>query len=91
MTNKEEFENFIEEMYNNASIKFLETEEFRLFNEKFDQMESDCESRLNPTDSKFVIDCFDTIIGDSGPRELYIYRKGLLNCVSLLKWLGVLA
>lgn len=90
-TNKEKFENLIEQMYNNAAIAYQKTEEFRLNNEKMERMEADCRIKFNPSDSEFVIGCFDTMIGNCSQRELYIYRKGLLNCVGLLKWMGVLA
>ena len=90
MTNKEEFEFFIEQMYNNAAIEYQKTEESRLLHENIDLMEAECRLKFNPKDSEFVIGCFDTIVGNSSRRELYIYHKGLVNCVKLLKWLDVL-
>lgn len=90
MTNKEEFELFIEQMYSNAVTEFHKTEEARLWQEKIDKMNADCETMLDPCEREFVTDCFELLLGRDRSKEIYIYRKALLNCVSILKWMGVL-
>lgn len=90
MNNKQEFEDFIEQMYSNAALEFYKTEEARLWQEKIDQMNTNCETLLHPNDRQFVTDCFELLLARDGQKELYVYRKGLLDCVKLLKWLGVL-
>ena len=91
MNNKENFEFFIEEMLNNAVSDFKKTDQYKLIQEKLDQMDRDCDSELRKNEKDFATECFELLLSAGGQEEHYVYRKGLLDCVSVLKWLGVLA
>jgi len=91
MNNKESFEFFVEEMCNNAVKSFKETEQYKLLREKLDQMDRDCDSELKRDEKAFVEECFELLLSVSGQEEHYVYRRGLLDCVNVLKYLGVLA
>ena len=91
MTDKEEFDCFIEQMHINAGQDFQKTEEYRLLREKMELMDANCETILNPSDRPFVTECFELILDKCGQQEFYVYRKGLTDCVNILKHLGVLA
>ena len=91
MNNKEEFEFFVEEMLNNAVKDFKETEQYRLLQEKLNQMDRDCDSILTKDEKDFAVECFELLLDVGGQEEHYVYRKGLLDCVRVLKHLGVLA
>ena len=91
MTNKQEFEYFIEQMLDNAVKNFRETEQYGLLREKMSRMEAECDTILNPEDREFVTECFEIILQKNGQEEHYVYRQGLLDGVKLLKWLGILA
>ena len=91
MTNKEEFDYFTEQLYGNAVKAFRETEQSALLREKLDRMEKDCETMLTQDQQEFAEECFEIITDANGQEEIYIYRKGLSDCVEILKSLGVLA
>ena len=91
MTNKEEFEYFVEQLLDNAVTEFKATEQYKLLRAKLDSMDTDCETMLTPSERGFVTECFELILDVDGQQEHYVYRRGLLDCVQVLKWLGVLA
>jgi hypothetical protein len=91
MGNKEEFDFFIDQLLDNAVSDFKETEQHRLLREKLDRMDSDCETKLNIEERRFVTECFELLLETDGQQEHYVYRKGMKDCVFLLKELGVLA
>ena len=88
---KEKFDYLVEQLLDNAVKNFKATEQYRLLQEDLDRMDSDCETILNSRDLAFVTDCFELLLKTNGQQELYVYRKGLKDCVFLLKELGVLA
>ena len=89
MPNKEEFAFFIEEMLNNAVREFKETKQYELLQEKLSRMDRDCDTILTADEKVFVLECFETIFEMSGQQELYVYRKGMLDGIEILKWLGL--
>ena len=91
MSNREEFEFFVEEMLNNAVKTFRETAQYRLLQEKLDQMDRDCDTMLAEDEKEFAAECFELLSDAGDQQEHYIYRKGLQDCVSVLKHLGVLS
>ena len=91
MSNKKEFDFFVEEMLSNAVKDFKETTQYELLQEKLEQMERDCDTSLTEDGKEFALECFDLLLDVGGQQEHYVYRKGLQDCVSLLKYLGVLA
>ena len=91
MTNKEEFEFFIDQLLDNAFKEFRDTKESKLLQEKLDKMDENCDSMLTKEDKEFAIECFELILEKQGVQEAYIYHKAFKDCVNLLKALGVLA
>ena len=91
MINKEEFECFVEQLLDNAEKNFKATEQYKLLQEKLDQMNRDCDTMLTKDEKDFVVTCFELILDVEGQKEYYIYRKGLEDCISILRELGVLA
>ena len=91
MSNKENFEFFAEEMLNNAVKEFKETEQYKLLQEKLDQMDRDCDIMLTNEEKDFAVECFELLLAADGQQGHYVYRKELQDCVSVLKYLVVLA
>lgn len=91
MTNKEEFDFFVEQLLDNAVKEFKETEQYKLLQEKLDQMDCDCDTMLREEEKEFAVECFELIMDIDGQEEYYVYRKGLTDGVKILKCLGVLA
>ena len=91
MSNKEEFEFFVEQLLDNAIQEFKSTEQYRLLREKLDQMDRDCDTMLTEDEREFVMECFELMLEVSGQQELYVFRKGMLGSVKILKWLNILA
>ena len=58
MTDKEEFDFFVEQLLDNAVKEFKATEQCKLLQEKLDCMDTDCEIMLNPGEREFVEECF---------------------------------
>jgi len=90
MFNKKEFELFTEQLFDDAVKEFKATEQCKLLREKLDQMDINCETMLMENEKAFVIEYFELIMEVSGQEELYIFRKGMLESVKILKWLEVL-
>ena len=91
MSNREEFEFFVEQLLDNAVKEFKETEQYRLLQEKLDQMDRDCDTMLTADGKEFAVECFELVLEVSGQEEHHVYRRGLLDGVKILKWLEVLA
>lgn len=91
MTDKEEFEFFVEQLLDNAVEEFKATGQYKLLREKLNRMDTDCETILNPGERGFVTECFELLLDVGGQEEHYVYRQGLLDGVKVLKWMGVLA
>ena len=91
MNNKEEFDFFVEQLLDKAVKDFKATEQYGLLQEKLDRMDSDCETMLDAGQRGFVTECFELLLKTDSEQEHYVYRKGLKDCVFLLKELGVLA
>jgi hypothetical protein len=54
-------------------------------------MDRDCEKMFAKNEKEFATECFELILHVDSQEEQYVYRKGLQDCVWLLKTLGVLA
>ena len=91
MTFDEEFEYFTDQLLENATSEFRKTEEYELLKEKVEQMNRDCEVMLTEDQRVFAEECFDLIMDADSRQENFTYRKGLNDCVFILKRLGVLA
>jgi len=91
MTNYEEYDLFLDELLSRAVMKFKSTEEYRLLSEKLERMDRDCETMLTKDQQDFAVECFELILSVEGQQDQYVNRKGLRDCVCLLKSLGVLA
>ena len=90
MSNKEEFDFFIDEMLDSAIKEFNETEQSRLLQEKLAQMDKDCDSILTADEKVFAVECFELILETCRQEERFVYNKGLRDGIELLKWSGVL-
>ena len=90
MNTKKEFDSFLDALLNNTVADFYESEEGRFYAEKTLQMHDDCKSSLSPEQHEFTIDCFDLIQESRSYRETFAFRKAFSDCVSVLKWLGVI-
>ena len=54
-------------------------------------MDQDCDSMLRPDQKDFAVECFGLIMDADGQEEAYVYQKAFKDCISVLKWMGVLA
>ena len=91
MSDKEDFDFFVEQLLDNAVKDFKTTEQYKLLQEKLDQMDRDCDTLLAKDEKKFAVECFELISEVDGQEEIYVYRKAFKDCVSVLKMMGVLA
>ena len=90
MTNKEQFEFFVDQLIENAGKEFRETEQYELLREKLDQMDEDCEGMFAKDEKDFAEECFELILTVEGEEKEFVYRKGLLDSVKILKCLGAI-
>jgi len=91
MQNQDDFDFFVNQLLETAVNEFKATEEYKLLREKLDQMERDCDGMFKEDERVFATGCFELLLDVSGREEEYVYRKGLLDGVKLLRWLGGLA
>ena len=91
MSVNKEFALFIDELLNRAVEEFKSSDEYDLLREKLNVMERDCDTMLSKEDKDFATECFELILEVDAKEEQYVYRKGLRDCVFILKDLGVLA
>lgn len=91
MSNREEISYLVDELLNKAVNEFRGTEQYNLLKEKMEQMECDCDSMLMADEKDFVFECFELIMDVNGREEAYVYNKAFKDCVSVLRWMGVLS
>jgi len=91
MTTNEQFDFFVSNLLDDAVRDFKSTEQGKLLESKLDKMDRDCKDILAKDEQVFASECFDLISDVSGRQEAYVYRRGLRDCVVILKELGVLA
>lgn len=91
MTEQQTFDFILDELLNRAVEDFQSTEEYKLLSEKRDRMYGDCNTMFAAEEKQFAEDCFSTLLAASGQEEKHVYRKGMRDCVAILKSLGVLA
>lgn len=87
----QEFELFVDELLSRAVEEFKSTEEYGLLKEKLDRMDCECDTMFRQDEKDFAIECFELLLEVDSQEEEYVYRKGLRDCVYILKNLGVLA
>ena len=91
MYNKGEFDFLAERLLDNAVNEFKESGQYKLFREKLNQMELDCDVMLMENEKEFAFECFELIKEVNTEEKSYIYRKGLLDSVKILKCMKVLS
>ena len=87
----DDFDFFVDQLLDTAVKEFRATEQYKLLRERLDQMDRDWDSKFTKDAKDFAAECFDLILDADGQEEEYVYCKGLLDCVKILKWLGLLA
>lgn len=88
---REEWDYFLDDMLSDHTSAFRQTAEGRLLREKRKKLDEDCEMFLDTTQWELVQESFAELLDLCGREEAYAYRRGLRDCVFLLKELGVLA
>ena len=91
MTNQEEFEFFVDQMLDIAVKEFKSTEQHKLLREKLDRMDRNCDIMFTKGEKNFAVECFELLLDVGGQEERYVYRRGLLDSVKVLKWMGVIS
>ena len=91
MTDTKEFQFVADRLFENAVNEFKATEQYRLLQKKREQMNRDCDAMLTKDEKDFALECFELISDMDRQEEDYVYRKGLLDCVKILKRLEILA
>ena len=91
MAAKKEFDVFFSQLFDSAAGELQATALYGLWKEKLEQMELDCTTMFTADEQAFAAECFALLTEISKEEEAYLYRKGLSDCVCLLKELGVLA
>jgi predicted P-loop ATPase len=66
MNGREEFAFFIDEMLNCAVKEFKETEQYKLLQEKLDQMDRNCDTMFMSDQKEFAVECLELILDVDG-------------------------
>ena len=89
MANQDHFEFFVVQLLEAAVQEFRVTEQYKLLQEKLAQMDRDCDMMFTKDEKNFAEECFQLILDTNGREEEYVYRKGLLDGVKILRRLGL--
>lgn len=90
MTEEKKFEYCVEDLYRKALDLYKETDEGKALNRKLLKTENDLQDKLSKEDFAFVINAVVTY-GVKGEQEgKFLYRQGIKDCISLLKYIGLI-
>ena len=90
MTDINEFEFIADRLFENAVKEFKTTEQYKLMQEKVDQMNRDCDTMFTKDEKHFALECFELVSDIDKQEKYYVYRKGLLDSIKILKLLEVI-
>lgn len=79
-----------EYLFQNASKDYQQSELNTLFQEKWKQLHESCHFMLKQDEEAFAEECFALLKSIGEHQQCYAYQRGLLDCVSILKYLKVL-
>lgn len=91
MINQEKFAEFLDVLLDDAMEDFYKTLQGQKLNEKLARMDEECDCELMPDQKDFAVKCFATLRETADWQGQYLYRRGMQDCVKILKHLGVLA
>ena len=81
----------LDELYEAACRDYRRTEEYELLREKEEELERQRAMRTAPGDRELMEEYLGALLSGAGHEGQYLYRRGMWDCVSLLKLLRVLA
>lgn len=79
-----------EVMIEKAGKLFTKTDLCRKLCNRAEKAEKELEQRFSDEDYTFIIERIDDLVSVSSNESVFLYKQGFLDCVSLLKELGVL-
>lgn len=91
MSNQEEWNEFLENIFNNALNEYQNTNEYTFLKEKREQLEERLTEKFLEDKQKFLDNCSFEIYLDAERKMQFLYQQGFKDCVEILKNLGVLA
>lgn len=86
----EEFDQYLNAMYERAYRQFRESGEGRLLRERSARCEEDCMLNFHPGDHIYITDLVAALADAEGAEAAYLYRRGYIDCMESLKQLHVL-
>ena len=89
LTAKQEWDEYLHNMYSQAFKEFHRTDHYRALKEKLDRMESDCRINSIAKDFFFVEEWIETLMEVNAAECGFMYERGYKDCVTLLKRLEV--
>lgn len=79
-----------EYLFQDALQSYQQSESCTLFQEKWERMHESCHSMFMQDEEAFAEECFALLKSIGEHQQCYAYQRGLLDCVSILKYLKVL-
>ena len=89
LTAKQEWEEYLHNMYSRAFEDFHRTDHYRALRENLDRMEESCESNFREGDFARIMDWIDAILTVNAAECGFMYERGYQDCVALLRRLEV--
>jgi len=90
MSNQEEWNEFLGNLFNNAIQEYQDSDEFKFLREKREQIDKRLSEKHLEEKEKFYDDFVFEMGLDEERKTEVLYRKGLKDCIFILKELGVL-
>lgn len=91
MTNKQEWNDFLENLFTNAVTQYEGTKECEYLKEKQQQLNARIDEKQLDGSREFLENCIFEMGLDDERKSEFVYRQGMKDCVWLLKNLGVLS
>lgn len=91
MKKKENFVWILDGLIEDAYDDYLKTGEYKDLQAQQERMEQDCRQRFDREQRRFIFSYFTDLNEIGAKQELYLYHRGMTDCVQLLKWLNILA
>ncbi len=90
MTEEKKFDYCVEDLYRKAIELYKETDEGKALNRKLLKTEKDFQEKLSKEEFAFVINAVGTYDVKSVQEGKFLYRQGIKDCISLLKYIGLI-
>ena len=90
MTAKDEWNEYMNNMYSLAFEDFHRGDYYRALKETLDRLERDCKSNFDEDDFEYISDWIYALAASGDAQGTFMYERGYQDCIGILKRLDVI-